>query len=254
MISHKSSLRDWAAVRKRLSIGCCRLIDARPVPAESHRPNFLNRELRTELSLLLPEAAPLQGQHPAKAPAQVQQATRQSEKEARVFRPGAPVFVKDFRKPSTPTWVAGKVLQRLGKVRYEVMADGLVWTRHVNHLKDRDDVPAYTTSTPPGPSPGSSRALLRALARSSRSQDIFEPAPRAASPPTVADSASVDEDECSTQSSESGDDGFDTPEEAPGETPGPPAEPAEVASSPRPRRPIKPPSRLHVDPSRKSYR
>ena len=121
----------------------------------------MSRELRTELSLLLPEATPAQVEPPVDTPSEVQQTARQPKEEARFFSAGAAEFVKDFRKPSVPTWVPGRVLRRLGEVRYEVMADGLKRSWHANHLKSRDDTAATATSAPPDSSATTSRALLR---------------------------------------------------------------------------------------------
>ena len=160
------------------------------------------------------------------------------------------MFVKDFRKPSVPTWIPGRVLRRLGEVRYEVMADGRTWTRHVKHLKSRDDTAATATSTAPDSSATTSRALLRALAHSSRAPAPLAAAPDATPPSPCSDVASADEDESTTQSSYVDDDGFVTPDDSPDAL----VQPAEVEPPSRSRRQIRPPNRLDIDPSKKSYR
>lgn len=52
----------------------------------------------------------------------------------RVFLPGDPVMVKDYRNRKRP-WIKGVIQDRLGPVTYRVMVGDLFWKRHVDQLR-----------------------------------------------------------------------------------------------------------------------
>ena len=52
----------------------------------------------------------------------------------RVFLPGDPVMVKDYRNGKRP-WIKGVIQDRLGPVTYRVMGGHLFWKRHVDQLQ-----------------------------------------------------------------------------------------------------------------------
>ena len=90
---------------------------------------FMNRTLRTRLDLLSP------------APRQkvLQQAKQKEHHDAharcREFQPGQPVWARDVRGGGAK-WVKAVVQDRLGPVSYLVRLDsGILWRRHVDHLK-----------------------------------------------------------------------------------------------------------------------
>lgn len=60
----------------------------------------------------------------------------------KTFKPGDLVYIRDFRTPNKPKWVAGKVLKTYGRSLCHVEVNqhpGLVWTRHMNQLRKRCD-------------------------------------------------------------------------------------------------------------------
>ena len=121
---------------------------------------FLNREIRTELSLLQPEpGASTQTAGHGAAREQRKPANRREGRRTRSFSPGDQVYAKDYRVINTPCWTAGRVVRRNGTVMYDVEVEGLMWSRHINQLKQRSVGDFQTAAA------GASKCLLRAMAR-----------------------------------------------------------------------------------------
>ncbi|XP_017494984.1 PREDICTED: uncharacterized protein K02A2.6-like, partial [Rhagoletis zephyria] len=77
---------------------------------------FLGRQIRTELSLLVPDTPPQQSRKPGAS--YKMYFDKRHRAKMRVFRPEEPVFAKDYRTPNRPKWVPGVVIERKGKVLY----------------------------------------------------------------------------------------------------------------------------------------
>ena len=91
---------------------------------------FLNRTLRTRLSLVHPDT----GQHVLKKQADQVVQHDQHAKE-RQFIVGQQVMVRNLRPGDK--WVPGVITKQLGPVTFLVeTAHGIVWKRHVDHLQD----------------------------------------------------------------------------------------------------------------------
>ncbi|EFP09026.1 hypothetical protein CRE_22508 [Caenorhabditis remanei] len=106
-------------------------------PAE----NFIGRRIRTTLDLLLPsketpttrnETMELQfkNQHGAKK---------------KIFQEHDKVYVRNYRNPQSPTWIAGIITRRIGHTLYKVQVNDNSWIRHANQLRSREAVPQITS-------------------------------------------------------------------------------------------------------------
>ena len=101
---------------------------------------LMGRSLRTRLDMLRPN---LGGTVCAAQAKQKQYHDEQSK--LRDFRPGDQVWVRDFRNNS-PKWISGVVLQSVGPVSYMIqLADGTLWKRHVDHIRQRVTKPDQDT-------------------------------------------------------------------------------------------------------------
>ena len=91
---------------------------------------FLNRTLRTQLSLVHPNTE----QHVLKKQANQVVQHDQHAKE-RQFIVGQQVMVRNLRPGHK--WISGVITKQLGPVTFLVKtASGMVWKRHVDHLQD----------------------------------------------------------------------------------------------------------------------
>ena len=91
---------------------------------------FLNRELHTRLSLVHPDVTK---QVLDKQADQV--ATHNQHAKARQVDVGQSVMVRNLR-PSGPKWIPGTVLKQTGPLSYIVQVNsGLVWKRHIDHIR-----------------------------------------------------------------------------------------------------------------------
>ncbi|CAB3401955.1 unnamed protein product [Caenorhabditis bovis] len=105
-------------------------------PAE----NFLGRPMRTPLALLLPTTTTA-GPRNEKMESQF---NRHHGARNIAYEGGTAIFAKDLRF-SKPTWTAGTIVERTGKVTYRVKCQGQLWTRHANQLRPRKDWNATET-------------------------------------------------------------------------------------------------------------
>ena len=106
---------------------------------------FLNRQFRTRFDLLRPDH---QRQVCAKQAAQI--VHHDLHAKGRQFSIGQKVMVKSV--PSESQWVPGTVLRQLGPVTYEVeVKDGLVWKRHIDHIRELKELLSRVTSPPTNP-------------------------------------------------------------------------------------------------------
>ena len=91
---------------------------------------FLKRSLRTRLDLLKPDVAVYVGKKQAQ-----QKLDHDNSRVIRTFTIGQKVMAKNFR--DGPKWVPGVISKILGPLSYLVqMEDGLMWRRHVDHIRD----------------------------------------------------------------------------------------------------------------------
>ncbi|XP_028400838.1 uncharacterized protein K02A2.6-like [Dendronephthya gigantea] len=89
---------------------------------------FLQREVRTRLSLVKPDLTRTVAHEQSKMKSHFDQHTK-----SRQFAPGDNVLAKDFT--SSERWQPAQVLQRKSIRSYSVqLSDGRVWNRHVDHL------------------------------------------------------------------------------------------------------------------------
>ena len=96
---------------------------------------FLHRSLRTRLDLLRPDlgAAVFQKQASQKKVHDLHSRTRE-------FFNGERILVRNMR--NGPRWLLGTVIERRGPLSYLVqVANGVVWKRHVDHLRKTIDSP-----------------------------------------------------------------------------------------------------------------
>ncbi|EGT45549.1 hypothetical protein CAEBREN_25839 [Caenorhabditis brenneri] len=108
-------------------------------PAE----NFIGRRIRTFLNQLLPTADPISSDRNESMELQF---NRHHGARTKEFGPTEKVYVKDYRNLSTPTWIPGTILRRIGQTLYSVRVDGnLSWKRHANQLRPRGSSPLTDT-------------------------------------------------------------------------------------------------------------
>lgn len=108
-------------------------------PAE----NFIGRPIRTFLNQLLPSVSPSLSHRNYTMEAQF---NRHHGARTKEFGPTEKVYVKDYRNLSTPTWIPGTILRRIGQTLYLVRVDGtLSWKRHANQLRPRGSSPLTDT-------------------------------------------------------------------------------------------------------------
>jgi len=96
---------------------------------------FLHRSLRTRLDLVRPDlgAAVFQKQASQKKVHDLHSRTRE-------FFNGERILVRNMR--NGPRWLLGTVIERRGPLSYLVqVANGVVWKRHVDHLRKTIDSP-----------------------------------------------------------------------------------------------------------------
>jgi hypothetical protein len=109
---------------------------------------FLNREVRTRLSLIKPDLARTVATEQSKMKNYFDQRTK-----CREFAAGDQVLAKDFT--STEKWQPAEVLQHKAPHSYSVqLKDGRVWTRHVDHLVRGASLPAEESSSQSRPDAG----------------------------------------------------------------------------------------------------
>ena len=101
---------------------------------------FLGRELRTRLDLLKPSIA---RQVEEKQASQKEKHDRHARE--REFHVGQQVMVRNLRPG--PAWVPGTIVKRLGPVSFLVEVSGLIWKRHVDHLRMYTDNPESVGTT-----------------------------------------------------------------------------------------------------------
>ena len=95
---------------------------------------FLGRELRTRLDLLKPS---IERQVVEKQATQKEKHDQHAKE--REFHVGQRVMVRNLRPG--PAWVPGIIVKRLGPVSFLVEVNGLIWKRHIDHLRIHIDSP-----------------------------------------------------------------------------------------------------------------
>ena len=124
---------------------------------------FLGRDLRTRLDLLLPGVQRKVTHKQAQQKLQHDQHAKMRELE-----PGERVMVRDKRPNASSTWIPGVIVQQHGPLTFLVdVGQGLLWRRHLDHLKqfpsDDDFGPSLTPASPPGgaiPSPSDTSTTI----------------------------------------------------------------------------------------------
>ena len=102
---------------------------------------FLHRSLRTRLDLLRPDLGVAVAQKQAS-----QKKHHDLHSHSRDFFVGERVLVRNMR--SGPRWLVGTVVERRGPLSYLVqVANGVVWKRHVDHLRLTIDSPQEEEET-----------------------------------------------------------------------------------------------------------
>ena len=212
-------------------------------PAE----NFIGRQLRSVLDGLKP--------HNNKSNIQTNNMEKQFNRHhgarPRHLQPGDLVFVRDYRAGPT-NWTPGRVLRRKGRVLYDIAVHGKTWSRHVNQLRQRIgtgitntlletfDLPYKTNPT----STVTNDIVLEHQETDTKEVGIRRSALKSTTSPDIKKSVR-----------------FQLPTETPVENTSP-VEPCiqdtntEATSSltlERPKRTLRPPSRLTLDPRKKSY-
>ena len=159
--SMKASSNDHLSSQQRLQNF---LLTYRSTPhsttGETPSTLFLGRRLRTRLDLLVPS---LEERVAGKQANQKSQHDVHSK--LRQFEPGQHVMVRD-KRPTAPTaWIPGVIVQQKGPLTYVVkVLDGLLWKRHVDHLRlssppdGQEDSGPYPKApiVPPAPPPADS--------------------------------------------------------------------------------------------------
>lgn len=104
-----------------------------PHTTTGEKPSKLlfGRHLRTKFDLLMPSTATV-----VENKQKYQKEHYQGRKRISQFVVNDPVWVKDFRVPSKPTWCPGNIIQILGKRTYLIKTDcGMEWRRHIDQIK-----------------------------------------------------------------------------------------------------------------------
>ena len=103
---------------------------------------FLHRSLRTRLDLLRPELGVAVSQKQAE-----QKKYHDLHSRNRNFFTGERVLVRNMR--NDPRWLLGTIVERRGPLSYLVqVANGVVWKRHVDHLRKTIDSPQEEVTVP----------------------------------------------------------------------------------------------------------
>ena len=104
---------------------------------------FLLRELRTRFSLLHPDVE----KHVIDKQAdQIQQHDQHAK--SRKFEVNQKVHVRNLR-PTGPKWIPGMILKQTGPLSFIVQVEhGLVWKRHVDHLRHAEPTIPTSSSSP----------------------------------------------------------------------------------------------------------
>ena len=103
---------------------------------------FLHRSLRTRLDLLRPELGVAVSQKQAE-----QKKYHDLHSRNRNFFIGERVLVRNMR--NDPHWLLGTIVERRGPLSYLVqVANGVVWKRHVDHLRKTIDSPQEEVTVP----------------------------------------------------------------------------------------------------------
>ena len=103
--------------------------------------NFLDRQLRSVLSELHPKNI----KHSTPRSNDMEkQFNRHHGARPRQFQNGELVFVRDYR-PGPVTWIPGQIVRRRGRVLYDTIVKGMVWKRHINQLRPRQESKFTTT-------------------------------------------------------------------------------------------------------------
>lgn len=92
------------------------------------------------------------------------------------FHPGQRVAVRDFRNPGKK-WAIGTILAKDGTLQYSVSVEGLIWRRHVEHIRSVGDKVT--------PDQGHHSFIIPASATVPQSQELLESSPTAVPEPVV---------------------------------------------------------------------